>query len=121
MTLEEINIYRAISSLAFALAKADGNIQDVEKEAFIEILQEEFGKDSWSAVSRFDLLEDLNPSVENTYNEAMGVLRMYKKTFTPIVKEKAVRILLKVAESFRGITEMESIFIERFKREALAC
>ena len=111
-------IYRAVSAIAYAIAKADGGLQDDEKKAFKSIIIEEFGHDAWMAESRFDLLDDmLQPTIEHSYNDALSVIKSNRQSFNEELRDKSIRIMERVAEAYKGKNEMEGFIIEKFKQD----
>lgn len=118
MDIEKREIYRAIAEMAYVIAKAEHGISAEERIAFFNIIQEEFGDDSWIAQSHFELLDEVTlPTLDKAYNASMFELKKYKKHFTPDLKEKAVRVMKRVAESFGGFGENEAFIMDRFKRD----
>ena len=116
--MEKREVYRAIAEMAYVMAKAEHGISVEERIAFMDIVRQEFGDKSWIAESHFELLDEITlPSLDKAYNASMYELKKYKEFFTPELKEKAIRILKRVADSFGGLGENEAFIIDRFKKD----
>ena len=118
MQIQKREVLRAIAEIAYVIAKADKGLSSKERIAFNEIIEKELDYESWVAQSRFELLDEItHPSMEKAYNEAIHDLRKYKAHFTPELKEIAIRVFVKVAESCSGFSEKEAFIIDRFKHD----
>ncbi|HTE29495.1 MAG TPA: hypothetical protein VK666_03915 [Chryseolinea sp.] len=118
MDIERREIYRAIGELAYVVAKADKGLSAEEKAAFYDIAQADLDYESWAAQSRFELLdEQVQPSIEKAYNEALHELRKYKAYFSADLKEKALTVLQKVAACCNGLTANEAFILDRFRKD----
>lgn len=118
MEIEKREIYRAIAEMAYVIAKADKGLSAEERMTFNKIVEEELELNSWIAQSRFELLDEVTqPSIDLAYNEALHDLKKYKEFLTEELKQKALRVLLKVAESCSGYSEKERLIIDRFKND----
>lgn len=118
MQIEQREIYRAIAEMAYVIAKADKGLSADERMTFNKIVEEELEFNSWVAQSRFELLDEVTqPSIDIAYNEAMHDLKKYRDHLTPALKEKAIRVMQKVAESCSGYSEKEKLIIDRFKND----
>lgn len=116
------NIHIAMGSLAYAIAKADGVIQEEEKQTIKKLAQNEFelsdADNEWIA-SMFNKLEKGNISLDEAYNYAIDTLNAnrYDFDFTDSVKSKCISFMEKVSESFDGISGEERQIIDRFKQD----
>jgi tellurite resistance protein len=118
MEIEKSEIYRGIAEMAYVIARADKGLSAEERIAFHQIIKEELAFDSWAAESRFELLDEITqPSIEKAYNEAIHDFRKYKSYLTDELKEKSIRVLVKVAQACSGFSEKEAIIIDRFKQD----
>lgn len=121
MEIEKREIYRAIAEMAYVIAKADKGLSAEERITFTEIIEKELEMHSWVAQSRFELLDEVTqPSIDIAYNEALHDLKKYREFLTPELKEKAIRVLQKVAESCSGYSEKERLIIDRFRADLKA-
>jgi len=117
------NIYVAMGSLAYAIAKADGVIQEEEKQLIKRLAQEELLRDeeldtNWID-DIFNRLETDKISVEDAYNYAIDVLKAnkFEYDFYDSTKQKCIKFMEKTAFSFGGISHNEQSIIEQFKRD----
>lgn len=118
MKIDMKDIYRAIAELAYVVAKAERGISAEERFAFFRIINEELDAGAWIAESHFELLDEVtHPTMEHAYNAAIFELKKYKGHITTEVKDKALRILKRVAESFGGLGENEAFILSRFRKD----
>lgn len=118
MQIEQREIYRAIAEMAYVIAKADKGLSAEERMAFNKIVEDELDLNSWVAQSRFELLDEVTqPSIDIAYNEALHDLKKYREHLTPDLKNTAIRVMQKVAESCSGFSEKEKLIIDRFKND----
>jgi tellurite resistance protein len=118
MNIEKIEIYRAIAEMAYVVAKSDKGLSADEKTVFNEIAEQELELSSWIAKSRFELLDEVTqPSIDIAYNEALHDLKKYREHLTEELKEKAIRVMKRVAESCGGYNEKERLIIDRFSND----
>jgi hypothetical protein len=118
MDIKRREILRAIAEVAYVVAKADHGLSSEERIAFNKIIEEELDYESWVAQSRFELLDTITqPSMDKAYNEAINDFRKYKSHLTPELKEIALRVFKKVAESSSGLSSNEQFIIDRFSRD----
>jgi uncharacterized tellurite resistance protein B-like protein len=116
------NIHKAMGSLAYAIAKADGQIQEQEKEIIRKLAQKEFeisDSDNEWIENMFVSLEEKKISLEDAYNYALDVLEAnrFDFDFDQLMKEKCVRFIERIAEEFDGISTDEQLVIKRFKKD----
>jgi hypothetical protein len=118
MDIEKREIYRSIAELAYVIAIADKGLSAEERFAFTKIAEEELDLESWAAQSRFELLDEvIQPSIERAYKEALHDLRVHKEHFTPEMKDKAVRVMRRVAAACSGFSKKEADIIDRFQKD----
>jgi hypothetical protein len=118
MNIEKQEIYRGIAEMAYVIAKADKGLSAEERIAFQKIIQEELAYESWAALSRFELLDEITqPSVEAAYNEAIHDFRKYKSFLTDDLKQTCLRVMQKVADSCSGFSEKEALILNRFRND----
>ncbi len=118
MDIEKKEIYRGIAEMAYVIAKADRGLSAEERIAFRTIIEEELDYDAWAAQSRFELLDEITePSIEKVYNEAIHDFRKYKAFFTDELKQRALRVFMRVAEACSGFSEKEAFIIDRFRKD----
>ena len=116
------NIHIAMGSLAYAIAKADGVIQEEEKVMIKQLAQKEFelsdADNEWIS-NMFNQLEKDNIGLDEAYTYAIDTLNAnrYDFDFTDSIKSKCVKFMEKVSESFDGISGEEQMIIDRFKAD----
>ncbi|MEL6534055.1 MAG: TerB family tellurite resistance protein [Bacteroidota bacterium] len=112
------DMYRAVAELAYAVAKADGGMQSVEKEEFYRIMQEDLYPNGALAESRFELLEEMGTlTVDQAYKTSMMTLKMNKHLLTPEMRGIFLHVMEKIAKAYNGIESSELELIERFVRD----
>ena len=115
------NLHYAIGELAYAVAKADGEIQKEERNKFANIVAAELRMhDPAFDVSDiiFQIMDkDQVMSSENAYTFAMQQIRMNSHYLTPQLKDTFVNIITKVAKAFPPVTKNENSLIDRFKQD----
>jgi hypothetical protein len=115
------NIYYALGSLAYAIAKADGEIQKEElniirKNAQEILFSEDISNDFVDEI--FDQLESKDISVQDAYNYAIDLLESnkYEYDFYDSVKKKCILFLESIAGSFEREALKERNIIADFKK-----
>ena len=118
MQIEKLELYRSIAEMAYVMAKVDKGLSSEERIAFYKVIEEELEYDAWAAQSRFELLDEVvEPDIDKAYNEAMFDFKKYKKHLTPEIKEKAYRVVQRVAEACNGFNEKEAFILDRIRRD----
>jgi uncharacterized tellurite resistance protein B-like protein len=118
------NIHIAMGSLAYAIAKADGQIQDEEKKLIRKLAQQEFdleNTDSEWIENMFVKLEKDNISLEDAYNYAIDTLESnrFEFDFDLVMKNKCIKFMQKIAEAFQDAALNEQKIIDRFKTDII--
>ena len=115
------NLYYAIGELAYAVARADGKIQNEESKKFLALCVSELGGEhDESMVSEiiFKVLskkEVFDAAV--AYDMAMETLRTNSHYLSPALKQKAIRLLESVAKAYPPVTPEEKDLLTRFKKD----
>lgn len=118
------NIYKAMGSLAYAIAKADGEIQEEEKQTIQKLAQQEFElsdvDNEWIS-NMFLKLEKEQIDLEDAYQFAIDTLEAsrFGFEFDEVMKKKCLRFMERTAEAFSGTSLDERIIINRFKKDLL--
>jgi len=112
----------AMGSLAYAVAKADGQIHPEEKDTIKKIAQEVlFSEDlSNDYIDRmFEKMETAKISVNDAYDYAIDVLEAnkYEFDFYDSIKQKCLRFMELIANAFQGTSSSELNLINRFKQD----
>lgn len=115
------NLHTAIGELAYAIARADGSIQQEERKKFHDIVAAELHcKDYDFDVSDiiFQVLEkDKFIDSKTSYDWAMKEIRLNSHYLSPSLKETFIKVIEKIARSFPPVTKEEESLIERFKND----
>ena len=115
------SLHYAIGELAYAIARADGTIQEEERKIFHEIVTSELNNNDYGfSVSDiiFRILEkDNNIDAQTAYDWAMKVIRLNSHYLSPKLKETFIRVLEMIAESFPPITSGEFDILNKFKED----
>ncbi len=116
------NIHRAMGSLAYAIAVADGSIQTKEKEVIMQLARKEFqlsDVDSEWINSMFTQLESQSISLDEAYEYAMDTLEAnrYDYDFDDAMKNRCLSFMKKIADAFGETDYKEMSVIERFSAD----
>lgn len=116
------NIYVAMGSLAYAVAKADGQVHPEEKATIKKIAQEVLFSEDISndyIDKMFETMERENISVTDAYNYALDILEAnkYEYDFYDSTKRKCLQFMEIIADAFQGTSTKELDVITRFKRD----
>ncbi len=111
---EKEKLYETLGELLFVAAKADGIIQEEEKEALNQLLEDHsYGKEiKWS----FNYTANKNPSIEETYKKVIDFCKNYGPA--PEYKE-FISAMKTIAEASNGIDVSESKVINSFSRDLI--
>ncbi|MBC8342604.1 MAG: TerB family tellurite resistance protein [Bacteroidetes bacterium] len=108
-------LYDAFGDLIYAIALADGQIQNVEVEVLSKILEGYKGATDirWS----FDYNRIKGKSVEETYQRAIEVC---KENGPDPEYPFLIELMVKVAKAYKGIVPSEQIILEKFATDLKA-
>jgi len=116
------NIFKAMGSLAYAIAVADGEIQPEEKSTIKKLVLNEFDlsdiDNAW-ITNMFIELEEKQITLEDAYQYALDTLESnrFAYDFDEEMKKKCLRFIEKTADSFDGIDNSERQIIKRLKTD----
>jgi uncharacterized tellurite resistance protein B-like protein len=115
------NLHYAIGELAYAMARADGFVQEEERKRFQDIVSGELKDDQYFDISSiiFQLMDRkmMHQNSQTAYNWAMHEIRTNSHYLSPRLKEKFIRVMEKIAEAYPPVTEEEKTMIENFRRD----
>lgn len=116
------NIHRAMGSLAYAIAMADGEVQPEEVDTIKRLAQKEFElseTDNEWIKKMFEQLASSKISLDDAYNYAIDVLESnrYDYDFDEGMKKKCVNFMKKIADAFSEISYSEVSIIHRFEKD----
>ncbi len=114
------NLHYALGEMAYAVARADGNVQNEERKKFHDIVVSELGRhhydfDISEIIFRMMDKDKMDPAV--TYKWAMGEINRNSQYLSPELKKIFVCVMEKVAEAFPPVTPNERKVIDRFKKD----
>ena len=110
--IDKEQLYRAFGELIYAVAKADGLVQNEEIHALKKILaQHSWAKDvQWS----FDYEMENETDLKYVYEKALDTFRQYGPTPEYVY---LIQIMEKVAEASNGIDPQEKELISGFQED----
>jgi uncharacterized tellurite resistance protein B-like protein len=114
------NLHYAIGELAYAIASADGKVQQEEKKRFHDIIVELFrGNEYDMDVSEiiFKIMEKEKTPTKDAYNWAVKQIKLNSHYLSPDLKETFIKVVQKVAEAYPPVTREEKELIERFHHD----
>jgi uncharacterized tellurite resistance protein B-like protein len=115
------NLYYAIGQLAYAVAKADGEIQKEERQRFETIIAVGLRAHdvdlSISDIIFHILNEDNSIKVPEAYECAMREIRTNSHYLSPKLKQCFIKIIEEIAEAFPPVTAEERELVNKFKRD----
>jgi uncharacterized tellurite resistance protein B-like protein len=114
------NLHYAIGELAYAIACADGEVQEQERKKFHSMIAAEIRCGDYAfdvAEIGFQLLEREKMDTATTYAWAMKEIKLNSHYLSPELKKAYIMFLEKIAKSFPPVTIAESSLIERFKKD----
>lgn len=115
------NLHTAIGELAYAVARADGTIQEEERKKFHAIVEAELRcKDYDFDISDiiFQILDrDNYIDTKTAYDWAMKEIRLNSHYLSPQLKRTFIIVMEKVAKAYPPVTIDEMALIEKFKKD----
>lgn len=114
------NLHYAIGELAYAVAKADGEVQKEERLKFHNIVEAELRcKDYNFNVSDiiFQIVDKDKTSLEEAYNSAMKQIKTNSHYLSPELKTTFIKVMEKVAKAYKPVTINEQNLIDKFKKD----
>lgn len=114
------NLHYAIGELAYAMAYADGKVQEKERKKFHDMVAAELRcKDYAFDVSDiiFQIMDKDRQSTETVYNWALKTIKTNSHYLSPELKATFIKVLEKVAKAYPPVTQSESDLLERFKKD----
>jgi uncharacterized tellurite resistance protein B-like protein len=114
------NLHYAIGELAYAIARADGDVQKEERQKFHDIVASELDKDNYAFdISKiiFQIMDKDHASLPDSYHWAMKQIRNNSHYLSPRLKQTFVSVMEKVAAAYPPVTIEEQNVIDMFKRD----
>lgn len=114
------SLYYAIGQMAYAVAKADGEVQKAERQKFFDIVSRELKSDNHNFNTTsiiFQVMDKDQSSVEDSYHWAMNQIRLNSHYLSPALKTTFITVMEKIAEAYPPVTIEESLLLDRFKKD----
>ncbi len=114
------NLHYAIGELAYAVAHADGKVQQEEREKFHAIVEAELRcKDYDFDISGiiFQIMDKDKQSTETVYNWALKNIKTNSHYLSPELKQTFIKVMEKIAKVYPPVTVNEKNILERFKKD----
>lgn len=110
--IKKTKLYDAFGELLYAIAIADGEIQDEEKKTLERLLKEH----PWSREIKwsFDYENQKKHSVEEAYSKAIDIC---KENGPDPEYKYLLDVMVNVADAFDGIVPQEKIVIDNFRKD----
>jgi uncharacterized tellurite resistance protein B-like protein len=109
------DLYIGLGSLAYALAKSDGELSQTESDTLDSILQTD--EYSQIALYSFRLKKAYNTPLEEAYQFAFRRFAANQADLTPELKERYLKILQQLAQACRGISPEEHALLKRIRKD----
>jgi uncharacterized tellurite resistance protein B-like protein len=116
MTPKE-KLFYAFGQMAYSLSKADGLVQNDEKNTFKALLEAEFENQSDINFSEiiFQIFEQDKKDMNSACNEAVEAMSKYKLWLTHEMKMKFLKIMRYIAVASPPLTEAEKTVLKKFE------
>ena len=119
--------YVELGKLFYAIAAADGKIRPQEVQSLKKLIREDlvpmedghdkFGTDhAYLAEFEFDVLVDKGIRSEAAYKSFLSYVKENDKHIDDYMRQKAVSIAEKIADSYKGINDKEKKMLEDLKQ-----
>lgn len=119
MTATE-NLHYAIGEIAYAIARADGEVQKEERIKFHNIVEAELWRKDYSfSISSiiFQILDKDKTSITDAYDWAMKQIKTNSHYLSPALKATFIKVIEEIAKAYPPVTNEENNLIERFKKD----
>jgi uncharacterized tellurite resistance protein B-like protein len=114
------SLYYAIGELAYAIARADGNVQKEEQQRFHDLVAEHLNNKEYAFdVSDiiFQVMTKDKVDAETTYQWAMNQIKMNSHYLSPELKDTFIKVMEIVAKAYPPVTIEEQNLIDKFKKD----
>lgn len=109
------DLYMGLGSVAYALAKVDGQVQLAETQTIKALLADK--PHGNLALYAFFLRENCGETVEEAYAFALRRFVNNRKALTPPTKKQFIQVLIQIADAHDGTSQKELELIKRFRRD----
>ncbi|OIP01553.1 MAG: hypothetical protein AUJ98_03860 [Bacteroidetes bacterium CG2_30_33_31] len=127
--MEYKEYYTELGKLLYAVAKADGEVQDEELYQIYKIVVEEISDDnlfergeevdSYYTEFEFEALIDKNTDMHEAFNSFLLFYGENEKDFTKKMKLTTLKAMEAVANAYEGIVPEEQLLIDNLKKRLL--
>jgi len=114
------NLYYALGEMAYAIARADGRIQNDEVKKFHKILESELevSGDSLSVADIiFHIMQKDHVDAETAYTNAISQMKLNSQYLSAEMKLAFLHVVEKVAIAFPPALRSEKNMIARFRKD----
>lgn len=114
------HLYYGLGIVAFAAAKADGEIQVSEQKELHEIVHEwseRYARGYEVTEIIFSVLKNSKPGLNEGFEEGMKYIRLGSNHLDEQTKEHFIYLIRDVAHAFPPVTHAEEDIIRRFTEE----
>jgi len=114
------NLHYAIRQLAYAIARADGEIQKEERQRFHKLVNAALNDQDYDFnVSSiiFQVMDKDHSSTEDSYGWAMNQIRLNSHYLSPSLKATFIKVMEEIAKAYPPVTIDESLLLDKFKRD----
>jgi len=122
--MEIKDFYINLGRLLYAIAMADGEVQDEEMQELYKLVISELSDEKlfnqeevnvFHTEFEFESLMDRKVSRNDAFNSFIGFFDQNYEEFTPEMKKVALYAVERIAESFDGIVDSEKDMIDKLK------
>lgn len=112
--IEKEKLYETLGELLFVVAKADGIIQEEEKEVLTQMLE----KHSWAQEIKwsFDYESHKESAIEEVYNKVINACHSYGPSPE---YEEFIKAMNLIAEAVDGVDKKEEEIINSFSKDLI--
>lgn len=114
------SLHYAIGQMAYAVARADGEVQKAERLKFFNIVSAELRCNNYNFNTSsiiFQVMDKDQSSTEDSYHRAMNHIRLNSHYLSPALKTAFIKVMEKIAKAYPPVTIEESLLLDRFKKE----
>ncbi|MBK7129301.1 MAG: TerB family tellurite resistance protein [Crocinitomicaceae bacterium] len=113
------HLYYALGALAYAVAKADGSVQNEEREKVKQIVEEgtKHKMDFHYTDIIFQILQKDKMGFADVYQWAMKSFETGKYHLTPSLRSEFCQVIKEVANAFPPESPMEKKLIDQFAQD----
>jgi uncharacterized tellurite resistance protein B-like protein len=114
------HLFYGLGIIAYAVAKADGEIQASEERELHLLIEEwssQYAQEYDVTEIIFSVLKKSKPGLNEGFDEGMRFIKLGSNHLTEQLKEHFIYLIQDVAHSFPPVTELESDIISKFKKQ----